>query len=382
MLTWITQSNSLGIIRDSGFLNFQLEAQLPNQPINQNIRFEKISGEFPEGITLSKRSGIIQGNLQITSIRQEFSFIIRASSNTEIADRIFYLTAINDNTPSWITESDDLPYGMDGVEYYYELGSFEPNSEIIKYSFESGGLPPGSSMNDDGIISGRIQKLTNSEDYTFFVGIYRQNFPILDFTVDTEIDIFDERISADRDEINDLWTADRITNIIVRKFTIRAFAAVNFTVDTQMDSFGNSITVDRDETGIWTADRYYILRPWMETFELPQIRHDNNYIERFYGKTLESSGTMEFDLVGNIPNMNFLGEYSTDINNPYAIITGQIPRTNNSLIIYNFRIKPIHIYNTPEGEFINSKSIEISGEWNDYKLEIAGQQQNTIIWRE
>lgn len=129
--------------------------------------YSKISGTIPNGLR-------IQGNHLVgipfeVSRLTEYTFCIRASNGTQIADRTFKISIDGADTPTFITNPGLLPIGpaqqfyiLDSSYVEYQIAAIDQDTSIgQKLSYfiaaNDGALPPGLVLTQDGRITGFIQ---------------------------------------------------------------------------------------------------------------------------------------------------------------------------------------------------------------------------------
>ena len=103
-VTWTTPAGSLGIINERDFYSNQLEA---NTLDSAALTYSRIAGTLPPGILLST-SGLLQGVPFEVATRSLYTFVIRASDGTNIADRTFSLQIQGADAPTFTTDEGQL----------------------------------------------------------------------------------------------------------------------------------------------------------------------------------------------------------------------------------------------------------------------------------
>ena len=144
----------------------ELDLELPVSG-DSGVSYSVISGRLPGGLNIIGNN--IKG-IPFETIQDQIStFCIRASKNGEIADRTFTITITNTNGPEFVTPAGDLPAGPN--QQYYVLGNSYADFQlevideniaagaVLKFFIESnsGRLPPGLSLTEDGRIVGFVQ---------------------------------------------------------------------------------------------------------------------------------------------------------------------------------------------------------------------------------
>ncbi len=144
----------------------QIDLALPVSG-DTGVSYDVISGRLPGGLYIegNKIKGIPFETIQDTIS----TFVIRASKNADISDRTFNITITNTNGPEFVTPAGDLPAGPN--QQYYVLGNSYVDFQLVviddniaagaKLKFfisnNSGRLPPGLTLTEDGRIVGFVQ---------------------------------------------------------------------------------------------------------------------------------------------------------------------------------------------------------------------------------
>lgn len=158
---WITQGGDIGTVPELEFIEIPLET---TNPTNDLITFEVISGELPPGIQVVRSPGSIQGvpvvldPIEVDEARTyKFSIRARATEGNIVTDRSFELTVTNLFPPFIIPRITNLGTVFDGSYYAKQLRATEPNPNAkLIWKIQSGQLPPGITMSEDGLITGYI----------------------------------------------------------------------------------------------------------------------------------------------------------------------------------------------------------------------------------
>ena len=158
MSNWITTSGLLTNLDRGELANISLQY---NSPVNSVVNFNIISGELPSNLFLSNANNIpeisypsIYGTILSNANNGNYSFTIRANSNSSIDDRTFSLM-INDDETSNIFPNSNLGIFPDGQWAYTNIAPLYPfNSNI---NLISGNIPANLILNtNNGIISGYV----------------------------------------------------------------------------------------------------------------------------------------------------------------------------------------------------------------------------------
>ena len=354
---WVTTAGHLGTIQESEFYTSQLTARDPEENENNTgLTFTLLAGKLPGGVALA-HTGLIDGiptqRSLLKGVPYEVSenitstFVVRITdAQSLLADRTFSLTVAGPDAPIWSTAAGKLADVHDGQEITTTLAATDTDLDVLTYSIHSGSLPTGLTMSTTGAITGRITKVSLSQDFNFVVRVTDGN---------TNVD---------------------------RQFSYRVHAIGDATVDTHQDAFGDNINCD-STSAMWTADNYVFARPYMVKIagSLGTLRHSNYYIELFQGKLLEDLPLISFEQSGNLPQgTTFNGTYETDATDKVGscLVYGSVPSTTASSTAYAFKIRPKNIFN--DNDYSPAKSITIYGEWIEYTLTVRGAADTEVTW--
>jgi hypothetical protein len=185
---WITAAGSLGTIPEGVFFESPLQAYDPD---NSPVYFSVISGQLPNGITISTNGSIegvpsaiadIQGvpvnvNEDITSkfcIRAYTTRLLNGSTVVDrFQDRTFTLTVSGQNIPSFVTPAGSLGITQDAGYSEFQI-EFTDNDtdDIVVVSVISGSLPTGMTIDNTGKIAGFIPPIDDSTElFEFAIGL-------------------------------------------------------------------------------------------------------------------------------------------------------------------------------------------------------------------
>jgi len=170
---WKTPAGKIDTIEERQLYSFQLIAEDADSTA---LTYSKIAGTLPPGIELTT-SGELRGVPFEVATRSLYSFVIRVSDGTNIADRTFNLQVQGADAPRFVTAGGALdmsdstraqtPWVLDGSYIEYQIQAVDddtPTGQTLVYDIVSGKLPPGISMSTAGLISGIVQ-LTEDERY-------------------------------------------------------------------------------------------------------------------------------------------------------------------------------------------------------------------------
>lgn len=155
---WITPAGDLGIIPETEYYQYTLDAYDPSAG---TLVYSRVSGRLPPGIQVVS-TGRLQG-IPVSELggdqNVEYTFTVRVKNTTTngIADRTFSLTVTNINPPiiNVPTRNSFLGLFLDGTEYSEQLEAIEatPGADLV-WTLKSGDLPPGLTLSSTGLLSG------------------------------------------------------------------------------------------------------------------------------------------------------------------------------------------------------------------------------------
>lgn len=163
---WKKQSGLLATIQEGKPINIQLPSNH-----NSSINYAVISGKLPPGVWID--NNYLKGTPHEVPRETTFSFCIRASYGYEISDRTFSLIVDGADAPVIITPAGLLAAGpqkqlyvMDNTFVNYQIKAIDADSitgQKLTYYTDPlyGILPPGLSLNKDGLIYGVVEAVTS-----------------------------------------------------------------------------------------------------------------------------------------------------------------------------------------------------------------------------
>jgi hypothetical protein len=170
---WKTPAGKIDTIEERQLYSFQLIAEDADSTA---LTYSKIAGNLPPGIELTT-SGELRGVPFEVATRSLYSFVVRVTDGTNIADRTFNIQVQGADAPRFVTASGALDMSdstraqtewvLDGSYIEFQMQAIDDDTAVgqtLVYDIVSGSLPPGVSMSSTGLISG-IVKLTDDERY-------------------------------------------------------------------------------------------------------------------------------------------------------------------------------------------------------------------------
>lgn len=269
---------------------------LPLEQVNATINL--ISGNLPRGMRLSS-SQIIGTPFEVPR-ETTYTFVLRAKYNDKINDRTFNIIVQGADEPSWITQEDLLPVGvndqyfiLDSAPVDFQLEAIDSDTSTgqqLEYFIGSrdGQLPPGIQLTRDGRLVGivdpilAIEKAASSGKYDdgpydYYAGggydfSIRPSNGYDSFFYDTTI--YDLSIpTKSPKKLNRFYqfTVSVSDGDTVAKRTFRIYVVGD-------DFFRSDTTVMQVGTGIFTADVTHVRSPIWITPRDFGFRRANNYV--------------------------------------------------------------------------------------------------------
>ena len=158
--SWITPAGDLGTIPNGAF--YQLPLEVSETSPNVMVSFSFISGQLPPGMQVNP-IGYLQGvptltNALVVNQSESFSFTIRATNSLgHVRDQSFSLSITNVYGPVIEPSITNLGSFFDGTLYNQQLTVNELNPNVSITWSNIGQLPPGITINQNGLLSGYIQ---------------------------------------------------------------------------------------------------------------------------------------------------------------------------------------------------------------------------------
>jgi len=299
---WQTASGLLGVINERDYYSVTLSATDADA---DDLTYSVIAGTLPTGIELTS-GGILRGVPTEVATRSLYTFVVRASDGTNVADRSFSLQIQGADAPSFTTPSGQLDLSdstrvgnrwvLDGSYISFQILATDDDTatgQTLVYDIVTGELPPGVTLSKTGLISGTV--LLTDDDRFGDIGGYDQTYNYDDIE-------YDPTTRSKSRSVNYVFTV-RVSdgsNVSTQQQSIFVYTADFWRVD------NTRITVDQTE-----YDGYPLVmslsanrRPVFETESaLGSFRHDNQVVVKI--------DVVDFDsLQGNLT---------------YSIVSGALP---------------------------------------------------------
>jgi hypothetical protein len=358
---WITPPGNLGIIPEGVFYQIPLQAY---EPVGANTVFYRvIAGELPAGVQCTATgliAGVPQAVANVQGVPQEVNrdviskFAVRAFTTKvvdgqtvidRLADRTFTITVTGPDTPEFITPAGTIASYYDGSVLpglQIEYTDPDPDETVIT-RLVSGNLPPGTSLDRTGLISGFID--VNAE-VEATAGYSRDGQGYDEYPWD-----FSTRSADTTYEFTIEITDGTLSNL--RTFDIVVYSKNNLTAD--------NTTLTADNTFV-TADATPIRTPIIVTPTglIATIRSDNYFAYQFVGLDLDGD-QIAYAITGTVPGLEF--------DTGTGWLYGYIPDLGLTELTFNFSIE---VYKVNNPTYIS--------EPYDYSLAVNGPVSSDIIW--
>jgi hypothetical protein len=332
-VSWSTSAGSLGVINEGSVYSNQLEA---NSLDSASLTYSRIAGTLPPGITLTS-TGLLQGTPSEVATRSLYTFVVRASDGTNIADRTFSLQVQGADAPVFSTSSGQLDLSdstrvgnrwvLDGSYIEFQVQATDTDTaagQTLVYDIKSGRLPPGVTMSNTGLISGVIL-LADDERYGD-IGGYDNTYDYDDIPYDPTT--FSKSKSVNYEFIvrvsDGSSTVEQVNSIFV-------YTADFWRVDN-----------DRISVDMTTYDGYPLVmslssnrRPiFLTPSNLGTFRHENNVVVKIDVVDFDTlQGTLNYSIIsGSLPS-------GLSIDNNTGEISGTLPTQAAVEVLSTFTVR-------------------------------------------
>ena len=173
---WKTTAGLLGVINERDYYSVTLLAEDADSTA---LTYSKIAGTLPTGIELTT-GGVLRGVPTEVATRSLYTFVVRASDGTNVADRSFSLQIQGADAPVFTTAAGQLDLSdstrvgirwvLDGSYIEYQVSATDTDTatgQVLVYDIVSGSLPPGVIMTTSGLIYGTVE-LTDDQRFNIY----------------------------------------------------------------------------------------------------------------------------------------------------------------------------------------------------------------------
>ena len=330
---WQTASGLLGVINERDYYSVTLSA---TDADGDDLTYSVIAGTLPTGIELTS-DGILRGVPTEVATRSLYTFVVRASDGTNVADRSFSLQIQGADVPVFSTASGQLDLSdstrvgnkwvLDGSFLSFQVVATDTDTatgQTLVYDIAEGSLPPGITMSTSGLISGTV--LLTDDDRFGDIGGYDNTYAYDDIEYDPIV----RQKSRSKNFEFTVRVSDG-SNAATQINSIFVYTADFWRVD------NNRITVDQNTfEGVplvmsLSANR----RPIFETDSaLGSFRHDNQVVIKIDVVDFDSlQGALTYSIVdGALPT-------GLTIDSATGEISGQLGVQAAVSVDYNFTVR-------------------------------------------
>ncbi len=277
---WTTTAGKIASIEEQASFSLQLEA---NTSDSTAITYSVIAGSLPAGMQVTS-TGLLTGTPAEVAKRTLYTFVVRATAGTTVTDRTFSLDVKGADTPTFTTASGQLQmedstrvglyWVIDGSAISIQIEATDTDTaagQKLVYEVVSGELPPGVTMNKNGLLSGTIA-LTDDQRFGIRGGYDDLNEPYDDVEYDRTVTSksisknfgFVVRVSDGTSHV------DQNNSIFVYSADFWRVSNTAITIDkTEIDD--SALTMD------FSGNRRPVFRTGSD---LGTFRHDNNFVTK------------------------------------------------------------------------------------------------------
>ena len=243
-IIWITKAGKITQVAEEEYFEFQLDAY---DDSGSALSYKVISGTLSNGLQLT-HTGVIQGITVINnlldpkSFTQSFTVRVR-NVNGRISDRTFSIGITPKALPQLLPKNSSLGTVDDGSHWIHQLEVIDPSPNAkITWRLVNGELPPGVTMDANGLLTGYIMP------YTTLASQAQLNWSMTGWDTiswDMLTATAQSRTYKFMVQVFDGIRYDQTT------YTLAVLAKAIFTVDsTQVNISNTNITVDQDNKHI------------------------------------------------------------------------------------------------------------------------------------
>ena len=354
---WITPAGTLGTIPELEYYEYSFDAY---NPTGSSLTYSLIAGNLPQGLTLSS-TGILSGlpiNGDSTGIPPNgqrvttSTFTVRITTNTNtVSDRTFSLTISGLVAPIISPDSGTLGTYIDGSYVDVQISATELNPLLTaKFSASGGQLPPGVSIDENGLITGYITPVPYKDGDNS--GLDVSPYGVFGFDSSGKTNLSKNYQFA--------VTANNSVNSASNEYSIYVYSRTNFTADNFSTNANVSITAD--DVSIITADQSSLYSPVIYTQEglIGSVGQNKKFAYQF--DAIDFNGDdLSFALIGSLPPGLVL--------NSSGWIIGTVPYGTLGSQTYTFSV---YAYKTNDPIY--------TSEIKSFSLKVIGQLNDTVNW--
>jgi hypothetical protein len=184
--TWVTSAGRIESVEEESFLSVDIVFVS-----SLTATAELLSGEIPPGTILSKLSNTeyrLSGTVSAIPLETEYFFTLRVSNADGQIERGFSIL-VSQITPTWLTATRlATVVELDSIEHQFQLADPGGTATFTKIG---GTLPPGLSINDAGLLKGRVEEVTEDTLYEFRVRAVSSEGTTIDKDFEIEVQVAD-----------------------------------------------------------------------------------------------------------------------------------------------------------------------------------------------
>jgi len=179
---WITDFGRIATVEEGSALSVEIEFTSAS-----TATVIALSGEIPDGTVIQKISNTlyrVQGTVSAIPTETEYFFTLRANNDDGESERGFSIL-VSQITPQWLALTRlDTVVELDSVEIQFQLDDPGGTATFTKIA---GTLPPGVSLNDTGLLKGRVGEVDVDTVYTFTMRAVSSEGTVIDKVFEIEV---------------------------------------------------------------------------------------------------------------------------------------------------------------------------------------------------
>ena len=356
---WITPPGDLGTVVEGEFYQVQLNADNADS-------YLYLSGVLPVGIRVTQ-NGILEGNPKNydyiqgvpTEIAQDVTskFVVRATSlDGTVADRVFEMTVTGQDAPVIdTTPASALGAYFDGDRVDVQLTATDPDpGDTLTWSYQSGELPSGVTINNTGRISGYINPFADIDGTP---GFDATNFDIGDWDFGTK------SVNKNYEWVTQVTDSKEFD---IKTYSLYAVSRNIVTADMDIVSADNVASTNTNTTidQLLDASQTNLRVPALltESTGLGRVTHDNRFNFQFVGKDFDGDPIDYVLDSGSLPTGLSLDTQS-------GWLTGTIPNFSATETNFTFGIKVRKRNNTA---YVSTAT--------SFTITVVGDVDSTVTW--
>lgn len=357
---WSTQAGLFAWPLDD--LNPYSTAVIAVDPEEQPLTYTLTSGTMPPGLTFNP-DGTITGETMSVTQDEDYPFTVEVDDGFFQPSRNFVLKIVDNLPPVWNTPAGLLDTLIAGYDYTFQLDAEDAYGTELKFTLQ-GSLPPGLSLQQNGLIRGKIPKEFDTPSlYQFFVTV---SDGVFDVVRSFEIDALQNRPAlwgTDAGELGTVHVNDTISYTLIATDDHNkplSFTRANGDLPSGISQVGNVIsgTVGYIEPRNFGFTMRVSDEVWEQTDRAFSIRVLNDPPEWQTGANLgifneqtEISLTIEAIDPEGWPSVTYQevsGIEGLTLNSGTGVISGTLPPiTEDTIMEFTATAKDDHMFSAP-----------------------------------